>query len=220
MPDSDMMFEKFMALISPGAPKREVECAKYLAHAGPRLFPRFPHRELTFSFEERMHFGDSDYIVAGDFKTDVGKIERRVYLWELKAAQCFLMQRDDNNTRLRPTVDLIKAETQLIHYATEAKSNEMFCRKFDVRPHNVMMGGIIIGRDERIWDPEDKRVTQMDGHLSYDLRREKIYDMTGIAIMTWDRIADFLKPDVQPKPSAEKAGSPTSPPPSLAISNT
>ena len=46
--------------------------------------------------------------------------ERHMVFWELKAPQCNLVEVDDAATRYRPTKDLIKAETQLLHYVHQA----------------------------------------------------------------------------------------------------
>ena len=40
-------------------------------------------------------------------------------IWELKAPQCYLMEFDESGPRCRPTLDLIKAENQLLHYGHE-----------------------------------------------------------------------------------------------------
>lgn len=192
LPEPD--FQAFLQLLEPAAAKQEVACARYLQNATLRLFPSFPDQELTVEFEQRMHFGRSDFLVVGDFKSDIGRKERRVYFWELKAAQCFAFQRDDADTRLRPTLDLIKAETQLLHYVEEAKGSNIFCRTYEVLPSNVKMGGIIIGRDDRLWDPDDRRISHRDAPVSLSLRKEVIYDRIDIRLMTWDRIVEDLRP--------------------------
>ena len=193
MPLDAASFDAFMKLLEPTAERNEVECARFLDGATLRLFPESPKAELTVSFEERMHFGRSDYLVVGDFISNLGKPERRVYFWEVKAAQCFLARRDDANSRVRPTTDLIKAETQLIHYAYEARGSQAFLRKYGVISENVRMGGIIIGRDDRIWDPVSD-INPLDAELSFNLRVEQVYDRMNLSIITWDRIADVLRP--------------------------
>jgi len=194
MPVNAQEYAEFLKLITIDGPKQEVACAKYLAHATLRLFPSFPSVAIEVDLEERMHFGRSDFLVVGEFKSGVGRPERRIYFWELKAAQCFLVQRDDADTRVRPTIDLVKAETQLIHYVQEARGSDMFLRKFDVRRENIKMGGIIIGRDGRLWNPAELRLQRRDAELSFDLREEVIYKPLGIQIVTWDRIAEDLNP--------------------------
>ncbi len=194
MPIAKEEFDKFEALIDPTAPKAEVECAKYLEYATMCLFPSFPGEERTVSWEHRMYFGRSDFLVVGDFTSDIGRKERRVYFWEVKAAQCFAFQKDDSATRVRPTTDLIKAETQLIHYVEEAQGSETFRELFEVKRKDIKMGGIIIGRDGRLWDPATKGVSSASAEMSLSLRTQVIYDAMNIRLMTWDRIADILRP--------------------------
>lgn len=195
MPLPEPEFLRFMELLAPDGPHREVECGRFLIHATTLLFPSFPNVDFEIAWEERMFFGESDFIVVGSFKNSFGHLERRAYIWELKAPQCFVFQRDGSNTRVRPTTDLIKAETQLIHYAAEARGNEIFHRRYNVHPSGVYLGGIIIGRDGRMWDPEETRLNANAAQLSCELREAALYGPARLQMHTWDRVADVLRPE-------------------------
>ena len=171
---------------------RERECTPYLMHATNYLLPQYPVEQSDIALERRSPYGRSDFIVVATLKDEHGPTNKYLYFWELKAPQCALMEMDDAATRFRPTKDLIKAETQLLHYVHQAKSDRDLQSRLDIRyPENIRMGGIIIGRDARIC--HDKEHQEAAEH-SLRIRLQSLYDRSGMRILTWDRILEVTKP--------------------------
>ena len=77
----------------------------------------------------------------------MNEVDRTAFIWELKAPQCFEMEPDNSQTRCRHTIDLIKAENQLIHYYHQARGDDLLRQRLKVMdPAKIEIGGIIIGR--------------------------------------------------------------------------
>ena len=195
MPLDAEQFGAFCELIDETKRKNEVECGAFLQHAANFLSWKTPIRVVRTLREDRAHYGNSDFIVVADLKSGTGRTERHAVIWEVKAPQCFLMERDDNNTRCRPTKDLIKAENQLLHYVHELQSNNDFRERHEViHRDNIRVGGIIIGRDAKLISGEEGGLFDDVARHSLMIRHSHFYDKAGIAVFTWDRIAEYLKP--------------------------
>ena len=138
--------------------------------------------------EEPTRFGRSDYVVSAEVPRP-GASLRCAFVWELKAPQVFLYEQDDNARRFRPTRDLIKAETQLIHYASEHEYSTGFKEYYKLTPRSpIIPAGIIIGTDSRlIRRKNDEDVDQMAlAEHSVYLREHYFYGKTRIRVRTWD----------------------------------
>jgi hypothetical protein len=194
MPLSPVEFDQFCELLEDG-PRTEREAQAFLVHAAVFLMRTTPVRIRQVREEDRSYFGRTDFIVVADLRTDTGQIENFASIWELKAPQSFLMERDDNDNRYRPTKDLVKAENQLIHYIYDARGSAAFRERYDIRfTSNIKIGGIIIGRDDRIVDSDDERVIST-AEQSLRIRQNALYEPALFRVLTWDRIRDHLKPD-------------------------
>jgi hypothetical protein len=132
VPLSPTDYAALSALVFENDRHTEKECAAYLPQATPLLIKGTPISIINLTAEERNYFGSTDYIVAANMQTDIGGVEAEVSIWEVKAPQCYLMERDDNSTRCRPTRELVKAENQLLHYAYEAMLNDAFRLRYRV----------------------------------------------------------------------------------------
>ncbi|WP_064831626.1 Shedu anti-phage system protein SduA domain-containing protein [Rhizobium phaseoli] len=174
---------------------RERECTRFLEEATDLLLPSTPVATIHIALEQRSPYGRSDYIVVADIRSDTGQQERHMVFWELKAPQCHLVEIDDSNTRYRPTKDLVKAETQLLHYVHQAAGDRDLLERYDIRyTANVIAGGIIIGRDNRLVRP-GAGVDPAAAQHSYRIRQTHIYNKVQIRVMTWDRIMNLVKPE-------------------------
>jgi hypothetical protein len=177
---------------------KEHECREFLQFAKEALVRDTVVEFVYVETERRGTAGDSDYIISGKVVDETGIESIKVYIWELKAPQCYMFEKDTEN-RLRPTKDLIQAENQLLHYYHENKGNERFRNDFGVtHSDKVCFGGIIIGTHNRRAKGkygETKKNKLVETALM--IRRKYIYDPLNIRIMHWDYILDLLKPRTQ-----------------------
>ena len=95
--------------------KKENECRKYLQYAKEALVRDTVLEFVYVETERRATVGNSDYIISGKIVDETGNECVKAYIWELKAPQCHIFEKDTEN-RLRPTIDLIQAENQLLNY--------------------------------------------------------------------------------------------------------
>jgi hypothetical protein len=95
--------------------------------------------------EYREHSGDSDYVISAQVQESSGVQRVKAYVWESKAPQCYIFERDTDN-RLKPSQDLVQAENQLLHYYLDLKGSEPSRDEFGVTTSDdFCLGGIIIG---------------------------------------------------------------------------
>lgn len=187
-------FAAFEALVRDKSSKRELQCRPYLEHAEHLLIEQTLRSTVQFH-EVRSYAGDADLILAADVVTDIGEIERMAFLWELKAPQCYLFEYDDNKHRCRPTLDLIKAENQLLHYVEEAVGNENTRLRLGVMNRsNIRPGGIIIGTKDTMLRASNNPRDIDKASTALRLRREQLYDSHGIRVLLWDRVLDEVRP--------------------------
>ncbi|MER9829154.1 DUF4263 domain-containing protein [Mesorhizobium sp. M0134] len=198
MPLSPSEFAEFEGLVLTEEAQTETRCAPYLGGATDFLLRQTPYKLITLAPENRSFFGRSDYMVVADLRSETGPIERVVEFWELKAPQSPLMEYDQGASRFRPSKELVKAESQLIHYVHDARNSGNFAQRHEVRyPSKIKAAGIIIGRDRRYMHGGTE-TQQADAAHSFQIRMEAIYQVCQIRILTWDRILNFLKPEDQP----------------------
>lgn len=170
---------------------RENECRTFLEHAKELLVA--PDMAVTFievEMERIENLGRSDYLIIAD-AWHSGACSRRAYLWELKAPQCFIYERD-TATRLKPSQNFIDAENQLLNYYYNLKRNGEFLEQHNiVSPSDVSLGGIIIGCD-RTKVNGDFTPAQKVGRYDIARRvRDQLYDGR-IKVKSWDEIRDFI----------------------------
>ena len=192
-PMENLPYQQLSQLIKADANK-EHECRECLQYAKELLVNAPVINYVYLETERRSHAGNSDYIVSAKILDEGGLEPVRVYVWELKAPQCYLFEEDTRN-RLRPSKDLINAENQLFYYLDDLKGNDQARHEFGItHPHNVCFGGIIIGCRRR-WVrgnfDENKRNKLYERALM--IRREYMYDRLGMRLMTWDYILDHFK---------------------------
>lgn len=182
------------ALVQEEGRNTEGECVAYLRHAASLLFERTAAGELRVENEYRQAFGDCDCIVYGNALTPTKRQENFAVVWEVKAPQSPIMVRDANRNRYTPSADLIKAENQLIHYHHEARINGELKRRLQVASDdNILLGGIIIGRDTS-WVRGDDPNEIERAKLSFEVRRKYFYQPHSIVMHTWDSILEYLRP--------------------------
>lgn len=173
---------------------KELECRRYLQYAKYLLFRDAVINFVYVETEYRTHAGDSDYVISGEVHDESGVHCTRAYVWELKAPQCFVFEKDTEN-RLRPTRDLVQAENQLLHYFDDLKYNAQARAEFGVtHPENVRLGGIIIGckRTEVKGDYEHAKKTRL--YNKAKRCRDFLYNPANIRLMLWNRVLEQLEP--------------------------
>jgi hypothetical protein len=193
-----IIFKKLQGFIS-DSNNKELECRDYLQYAKGALVSDTVIEFVYVEKERRGNSGDSDYIVSCKVCDEIGVEAVKAYIWELKAPQCYIFEKDTEN-RLRPTKELVQAENQLLHYYHENKGSEQFKNDFGVsHSDNVLFGGIIIGCHARRIKgdyPEEKKNKLFEKALM--IRKKYIYDPLHIRIVHWDYILDFLKHPIIP----------------------
>lgn len=187
-------YQELKDLIDTDEHQDELECRKYLKYAKEYLMKDTPIRFHYVEHEFQGYTGRSDYVISGEI-LDTGVPRIHAYVWELKAPQCPIFQRDTTR-RLKPTRHLTDAENKLLHFFDEQRGNELFRERFGVlRASHVLLGGIIIGRNE----------TKVSGRFPSDERRETLYRTaidarrcmygpSGIKLVTWDQILNQITP--------------------------
>lgn len=116
-------FAKFEALVLEQGRHTEKECEEYVAKAAAYLFGGTPS-DIMAVRQDRNYFGTSDVTIVASLLNETMQRLDYASIWELKAPHCYLMEFDDAKTRCRPTLDLIKAENQLLHYGHESQNND------------------------------------------------------------------------------------------------
>lgn len=173
--------------------KNEIKCRDYISLSRELFVPFTATTDIQHEEAEyRGHTGDSDLIVICD-QNSGGIISKQAYIWEIKAPQCYLFEKDNKN-RVKPTIDFIKAENQLLHYYEECK-NPQFTSEFGIsHPENVKLGGILIGNTKTLVRGDYDQSTSIRLYKrALDLRQRYLYGHSNIKIMIWDDILNQLK---------------------------
>jgi len=189
------LVEELRALIE-SVSKTERACKEFLKYVPQLLFRETVLNPCAPKKEYRSHSGDSDYIVYGKVKDESGYECVRAYIWETKAPQCHIFRQDDNKTRVRPTRDFIKAETQLLNYHYDLSSDLAFRDEFEISSgSNVRIGGIIIGSNRTLIEGVQSTPETMRRYKrAASIRQNYLYDSAGIRFFTWDKVLEYLQP--------------------------
>jgi len=193
LPPREQLHQELEALIDSDV-RREHDCRKFLEPVKDSLFKETVINHLYHEIEYRGHTGDADYAISGKVADEGGVQCVRAYIWELKAPQCYIFEKDTQN-RLRPTEDLVDAENQLLYYFHEQKGSNKFLNDFCVQSDYVHPGGIIIGclRTRVHGDYEEaKKLTLYRDALN--IRSTYFYKGAGSKLVTWDFILEQLRP--------------------------
>jgi len=207
MPETnDGYYTELLSLIQAGENK-ELECREFLHFVKDALV-----RESVVDFvyvekERRGTSGDSDYIISCKVRDETGVESIKAYIWELKAPQCYVYEKDTEN-RVRPTKELIQAENQLLHYYHEHRGSEQFRNEFGVtHSDNVLFGGIIIGcHDRRVRGSYEEEKKRRLFEKALMIRKKYIYDPLHVRILHWDYVLDLLKPSPVPEATITNLG--------------
>jgi hypothetical protein len=203
-------FYKFRALVNSRTGLTETKCGPYLKYVSDFLAFGTPRTVLRWDFEDRNFFGSTDFIVSASMETDIGRRVTTVFIWELKAPQCHVLEPDGTNkNRYRPTRELIKAETQLLHYYNYALGDRYFADRYGVEVNNIRLGGIIIGCQPDRFARNAKSEAEIKAAVSsLSLRQKYLYDPNGVRVVTWDRITRRLEGfEKKRAPKTNRAGS-------------
>lgn len=196
-PSKDVLHNELEKLIHDTANK-EQECAKYLENVRELLIKEPFHNDTYIAEEYRGHSGDSDYIISANVEDSAGVKCIRAYIWELKAPQCYIFEKDSNH-RLRPSKDLINAENQLLNYYDESIGSDNFKEEFKIiHPSDILIGGIIIGcnKTQVKGDFRDDKKDKLY-HTAKRIRDNCFYKNIQLKLMTWDYVLDRLRPPIQ-----------------------
>lgn len=186
--------QQLRALIDSDSPK-EKECQRFLHDIAVHLVPLRVPREniLVKGREESSRTGDSDFCVS--VEVDNGAVGRRyAYVWEVKAPQTYLFQRDSATNRLRPTDSLYSAENQLVNYVAELGRSQNFRDKFQLTGalDEVRVGGIIIGTRSRMVNGSTFNGLARN---AFTTREAFLWGPAEIRVCTWDWVYDQLVND-------------------------
>lgn len=181
--------------------RRELKCGEILKRRENIgvLLSEWESFVATRDAELRTPSGDLDMLVVGK-ETATGGDERNVlYVWELKDPSLPLFE-VEAATRAQPTKELYSAENQLLHYFYEVRGSEAERSKYGVvASADVRLGGIVMGRDgEGMWKKKgNKEISSTDAYrvakVARDVRQEVFYKVSGVRLITWDRIVSRLQ---------------------------
>lgn len=189
-----LAFTNFESLVAEQTRHTEVECEQYLAQAAGFLVPGTPI-ELHAIQQDRNHFGSSDLTITVSMLNELMEMTRSAFVWELKAPQCYLMEFDDSKTRCRPTIELIKAENQLLHYGFESQNNDAHRARLKVMDRSqIRLGGIVIGTKHRLLKGARNAGDIERATNSLNIRKKYFYEPNNIRVVTWDRLVEYLRP--------------------------
>jgi len=178
----------------------ELKCRDYLKYVRDLLVDVTTASYIDEAEEYRGHSGDSDYLIVCKAKDEGGIESNKAYIWEVKAPQCYLFEFDTQN-RVRPTRDFISAENQLLHYWEERRGCEQFREEFNITHSNdVKLGGLIIGC-KKTWVKSgnyEPSILEKLYRRALNLRTNHLYGHSGIRVMIWDHILEFLEPKKAP----------------------
>jgi hypothetical protein len=168
----------------------ENDCGKLLAdHFCSILLPL----EGTIVFTDKEYItesGRTDIIVIGLRIELDGTEERVAYVWELKAPQVWVFEKE-TNSRVRPSDELYSAENQLLQYHSDLAGSETFRTRWNIpRRENIKIGGIIIGRQARFVrcvGDEFPRLSAI-ARTALSAREQAFYKGCGLRLWTWDTI--------------------------------
>lgn len=175
--------------------RKERECRKYLHYAHTILFREDVPKDIVYEEPEMIgSAGVSDYVISGSIGNNPSSSNCvKAYVWELKAPQCFLFKKDNEN-RLRPTPDLNDAENKLLNYVDELRGNHTLQTRFGVTHSDyVCIGGIVIGCKSKLVDgnyEEAKKTKLLNDALR--IREEWFYKRAGIRLITWSHVLDHI----------------------------
>ena len=188
--ETKQVIERLRRQIACNDSHTETECAECLEPFAKVLLP---HGGENVSFVDKeliISAGRVDLIVIADANGPSNIRCRRVYVWELKAPQLFLCK-VETNTRACPTVDILIAENQLLHYCDEVRQNGQLQTKLNFHSNDVQFGGIVIGRHNRLVsaDPEAKsEALRRLAHQALTLRDKFFYQPNSIQLLNWNQI--------------------------------
>ncbi len=142
--------------------------------------------------ELNCYSGRADLAIIAEVNEPGGEVCRKAYLWELKAPQVFLFKWKSG--RGCPRMDLIEAENQLFHYYNDLKTSN-FQRKWNLFPDDFLLGGIVIGRNEKLvkCSNEDSNNAKASASLSLKFRNRFFYNHNRMELYTWDQVLDCAK---------------------------
>lgn len=189
-------FSRLYSLVSETEHHREKECRQFIPLALD-LFVPFTGSTTMLGDETEYpgHTGPSDLIVFCE-RNCGGVSEKYAYIWEVKAPQAEVFVKDTEN-RVKPSVEFVQAENQLLHYWEDCKT-EKFRSDFGISHiENIVLGGILIGKESTLVkgdynETKKKRLFR----TALNLRRQCLYGHTGIQVLIWDDVLNFIKPSV------------------------
>lgn len=177
---------------------REKECQPYLDFIPELLCHESPKEILAFGREDSARGGYADYTVSAVI-SDGGRAEHRVaYVWEVKAPQLYAFEFDDNAGRVRPTKDLVRAESQLFHYVDEFSASPSFRQKYKLdAAAKVRAAGFIIGRSANMIKPNSNYpISSSDEVNLWDMARARreyfLYRAANIKLKNWDWVHEAI----------------------------
>ncbi len=185
---------------------KEKECQPFLEHVPNILLGQYMSKfdnitSTRFERESRLPSGDNDVLQGFSVRDDTGRTVNHLVVWEVKAPQCSPFRITTNN-RAAPTADLIEVENQLLHYFHDLKSNAAIKDEFEiVNEDNIHLGGIIIGREDKLISGGGQFSLTDERKLALYRRakgyRETYFWSPAINFKLWDSVLANLKPAIQ-----------------------
>ena len=188
-------------LVSDNTSDNETKCREYLKFAHPLLVHPLNQGVNVIDVEEEQPSvtGRSDYFLLCE-KDFAVKERRRIYVWELKAPQHYVFEVETKN-RAVPSVSLMEAENQLLHYLDEYKKSGAFKDLHEIRgSDDIVAGGIIIGRDDRLVKVRNGLVDRAKADKlagAVERIRNTYFYRDSLRIVLWSQILRFVENRVE-----------------------
>jgi len=183
--------EEFESLINSDTHK-ENECREYLQYVRELLVKTQVIDYIYVETERIENPGRSDYIITA-LIDEGGEKSVKSFLWELKSPQCYIFEKD-NESRLKPTKELIDAENKLLHYYYSCKGSDLFRQQYGISStEDVKIGGIIIGstKTKVRGDYDEEKKTMLYRTAKYT--RDIMWRTAEIKLLTWNDILNMIK---------------------------
>jgi hypothetical protein len=201
-PEATSIYDELQSLIRQ-TEKTEIECGKYLKYTPNIIFRNdtiIDYNSILYP-GYRGSLGISDYVVAAKVCADGGYDCFRAYIWELKAPQCHIFQEDPRSERrVMPSLELVTAENQLLHYYYEYVNSGIFREDFEeINQQEIKIGGIIIGsnktkvrRGKKLSKFSETEVERLYKRACR-VRVDNFYIGCRMRLLTWDDVLLQLK---------------------------
>jgi hypothetical protein len=182
--------DRLKALVATSGTHTEAECGNVLVEEFAAVLLPLEEAVVLVDKQYTTESGRVDVVLVADRTTLDGSVERVAYVWELKAPQVTIFERD-TASRVRPSPELYSAENQLLHYHSSLAGSDEFRARWRLgRREDVVIGGIVIGTQATFVASSDEDRPRLSGlaRTALGVRDRAFYRACGLRLLTWDQV--------------------------------